>query len=370
MVPLHAAFAGGDADGVRGFAAHARRFLEAGVPARVEPASELSWLQYLYLLSRFVALAEERGSAELVPSELPEKLREWVEAAWIRDTAWSYRGVFPGGIRERVRWKLDDDTDRPLRASYEDAILDSELFLFAMAADLRAARRWIDPGAAPDPLLEDIAQSARQVFRQRVVRTAEGGWLFQPGRWRDHPDFRFACRGEKQLQLSPCAPARVAEDVSHSHRMPLWLRSLAAGETAGSKDRGYYLRLLVGLESQFFRRVVVPPDSEFSGWRTRNFMDGSNGIYRWEYRSLGTGQGYGPYELSGTLVLGWWGFLPGERARSLFRDLAGLFPLDPAVLRLYAGPHRLELVSPDPRPPVWLSDGTAELLCRLAAELE
>ena len=96
-------------------------------------------------------------------------------------------------------------------------------------------------------------------------------------------------------------------------------------------------------------------------------MNGRNGIYRWSYHSLGHDQGYGPYELSGTLILGWWPFLPGPRIRQLYRDLAAEFPLPDAVLDLYAGP----VPNDRPRTKVTgvLVNGTAELLCRLAADL-
>ncbi len=183
--------------------------------------------------------------------------------------------------------------------------------------------------------------------------------------WRDHPDHRFACRVEKQADLQPCPVADVAEDASHSHRWPLWLRSLAGGHLPGSSERTYYERLLRGLEQQFHDRVLVPPSAEFAGWRLRNYMDGRNGIYRWSYRTLAGSEGYGPYQLSGVLLHGWWGFLSGGRTRQLYAELAGMFPLTREELLVYAGPP----AAGHPRDPAAgiLADGTAELLCRLAA---
>jgi len=96
----------------------------------------------------------------------------------------------------------------------------------------------------------------------------------------------------------------------------------------------------------------------------RNFMDGRNGIYRWQYASLGPNQGYGPYELSGVLLHGWWAFLPGERVGRLYRNLAARFPLREEQLAIYGGPARRTPGSTD-----ILRNGMAELLCRLAAEL-
>jgi hypothetical protein len=94
-------------------------------------------------------------------------------------------------------------------------------------------------------------------------------------------------------------------------------------------------------------------------------MDGRNGVYRWGYASLGKDQGFGPYELSGILVSGWWAFLPGERTATLFRDLAAQFPLTEQLAAVYSGPVQRKPGSP----PGIMRDGTAELLARLAADL-
>ena len=96
-------------------------------------------------------------------------------------------------------------------------------------------------------------------------------------------------------------------------------------------------------------------------------MDGKNGIYRWQYKSLGPDQGYGPYELSAALVNSWWAFLPGPRARQLFHDIAGQFPLSDQLLQLYTGPRPKN--RPAGAPGGILVDGTAQLLSQLAAEL-
>jgi hypothetical protein len=156
----------------------------------------------------------------------------------------------------------------------------------------------------------------------------------------------------------------VAEDASHSHRSPLWLRSLAGGAPGGSPERAYYRALARSLEEQFFARVLEPPSPEFDAWRIRNFMDGRNGLYRWGYPSLGPEEGYGPYELSGTLLHGWWAFLPGDRTRRLYRDLSQRFPLSDRSLAIYSGPAKLPRAANGV-----LTDGTAQLLCQLGAEL-
>ena len=364
MLPLHASFERRYVPGQQEFADHVARFLEYRDSVVLKADAQISWLQYFYFLSRFTVLAATHDRADLIPQELPLVLRGWIGNLWLRGPAvqWN-RKPFPGGVRERLGWKLSGAPGVKGK-SYERAILDQELLLFAIAADLRRYGRTVGSQLATDPLLREIDSVARRVYEQRVAWNADSGWVFQPGVWRDHKDHLYACRLEKRPGLEPCSGSAGAEDASHSHRLPLILRSMAEADPVGSAGRAYYEHLVWGLERQFFARVAEPPSEGFAWWRIRNYMDGQNGIYRWEYATLGPNQGYGPYELSGALLHGWWTFLPGERAGELYRTLAGQFPLNEQQLALYGGPGRR------PGSGGLIGDGTAELICRLSAELQ
>jgi hypothetical protein len=276
--------------------------------------------------------------------------------------AWQwYRQPFKGGIRERLDWKLSGAKGLKGK-SFEKAILDQELLLFAVAADLRTYGRRAGSKFANDPMLEEIDRYARRVYANRVGWTRDSGWTFQPGLLRDHPDHRYQCRFEKRIGLEPCSTATGVDDASHAHRYPLMLRSMAESQPEGSQGRAFYNRLLRGLERQFFTRIAAPPSDSFPGWRIRNYMDGENGMYRWQYATIGPNNGYGPYQVSGALLQGWWTFLPGPRTTELYRDIVKQFPLTEQQLAVYGGPTY------KPGKGGLLSDGTVELICRLAAE--
>ena len=362
MLPLHAAFERRFVQGQEEFADHVTRFLGYRDSVSLQEKDLLSWIQYFYLLSRYTVVAATHDRASLVPPELPGALRDWVAGLWREVPAWQwYRKPFPGGMRERLEWKLSGA--RALNGkSFEHAILDQELMVFAIAADLRRYGETIGSPLGKDPVLQEIDRYARRVYDTRVVWNADSGWTFQPGLLRDHPDHRFQCRYEKRVGLQPCDKSTGVDDASHGHRYPLLLRSMTEAQRPGSEARVYYERLLQGLERQFFLRIAEPPSAEFPGWRIRNYMDGENGMYRWGFSSLGKDQGYGPYELSGALLQGWWTFLPGQRAAALYRGVARQFPLSEQHLALYGGPLR------KPGTPGILGDGTGELLCKLAAE--
>jgi hypothetical protein len=54
----------------------------------------------------------------------------------------------------------------------------------------------------------------------------------------------------------------------------------------------------------------------------------------------------------------------------MYQDLGSRFPLSAPLLRLYSGPRPLARETEPFVPPSYLTDGTAELICLLAAEFE
>ncbi len=140
--------------------------------------------------------------------------------------------------------------------------------------------------------------------------------------------------------LEPMPVEDIAPDSSHSFRLPLFLTSFAAAEAEGSYGRTYYEQLLQGLAVQITKRVLLLPSAEFPGVRMMNYMDGRNGVYRYGYASQGEGSGFGPYELSGSFSLGWWGFL-GKALTEAYEAQRQSLPFRDEVVEVYTGPNTL-----------------------------
>lgn len=365
MVPLHAAFMSHDPRRVGEFAEH----FKALTAHREDLASDtLSRLQYLYVASQFVVLAEQHGRRDVVPSSLPGLLAGEVVRLWTHAPAWQWdRAPFADGMRERLRWKLA----RPAYGkSYYRAVLDEELFLLAIAADLSVVREQYSEVRAADGALREMRNVVARIFDTRVDWHPDGGWLFQPGVWRDHPDFRFAGVNIKKQGLKVAPVANVAEDSSHTRRMALWLGSFYQADlTLSPSGSGRFRRLLDGLRRQFLKHVLVAPTPDFPGYRLTNYMDGSNGLYRWGYPSLGPNRGYGPYESSASFLLGWWVFLGGKELHDVYARQAACFPLSSAVIALYAGPPSRLYADDAVVPTGWLTNGLGELIVNLAADV-
>lgn len=330
MIPLHAAFILDNGEYQQQFADQFAYFMD-----NKDNIAEgrLNQLHYYYLLSRFIVLASDAGQHKMIPEGMPEYLYDRIIKIWCYEPAWQWaQSDFPN-MKERLIWKLD--TPEPDK-SYYRAIIDEEFFTFAIAADLSHYYQEKDTDKYSN--LADILNIAYQVFNQEILFTETGGWLFQPGVWRQHPDYAYVGNTQKAANLSKKTLNSVAMDTSHSHRFPLWLKSLAEAYSPGSNEGEYYNRLREGLTKQFTDKALVEPSDEVPYYRTTNFMDGTNGVYRWNYSTQGSNNGYGPYELSGTMLLGWWTFLPGDYINNVYKDISRQFPLSDDVIQLYVGP--------------------------------
>lgn len=364
MVPIHFAFADVEAEGrLQEFMDHAVRMTES-VARTGLPENRTTKLQYLYLWSQFAVLAAKSSMLDRVPPNLVQLISDEHQRHWSDLPAWQWdRDDFPGGVRERLQWKRDNLDVSP---GYYRAIIDEELFLFGIAADLVVIGEH-GGGEASDAAYESV-RIADIIFAEEGSPQANGGWLFQPGVWSEHRDYAYAGHIEVTPDMEEWLVPGISMDTSHSHRFPLWLRSLASISGSGARDT-FYSDILTRLDRQFFNSVLVPPTEDFPGYRTTNYLDGHNGLYRWEYETQGKNNGYAAYEVSGTLCLGWWSFLGTDRAHSLYREMAKTFPLAETVIDTYEGPNTTRERHPLAMWPDFFTNGFAELLIRLAAEV-
>lgn len=333
MIPLHSAFHLRDEQWERSFADHFSRMV---TNFSALPAEDLGRLQYLYVASQFLVLAKDSGKQDLIPRTLPGLLYTDILNVWTKKPAWQWgRAPFPGGVRERTLWKL---SARQLPKNYYRAITDVDFFVFAIAGDLKSFIT--DPAEVRvwSPTLDDILSIARRTFSQEVVFQSGGGWLFQPGVWSDHPEYQYAGNSEIRSSMRPAPIRDISADSSHTLRFPLWLTSLMRAYPPDSADYRYYEGLRSGLEKQLFNKVLVKPSESFPCYRMTNFMDGTNGVYRWNYASVGEGSGFGPYGLSSSLLQGWWALLGTDRIRAVYRDAAASFPWPKQCVEVYLGP--------------------------------
>ncbi|WP_313346631.1 stalk domain-containing protein [Sedimentibacter sp.] len=372
MIPMHAAFTYNQENWKNQFSDHFERFVKVYTYNQQDIVEErLDRLHYLYLASQFVVLCEESKSEHLIPDGLVHIINEEIYSMWEREPAWQWnRDSFEGGIKERIRWKLDN---RDVNRSYYRAIIDEDFFVLAIGANLYNYENSVnDSYINKIDYKKEIVGYAYEVFCKESVITEGGNWVFQPGVKKEHPDYTYAGNDKKSDDIMPMPVEGIASDSSHSHRFPLWINSfIGAYESAGDIDKmDYFIDIRTNLEKQFYENVLVKPNEEFNGYRTTNFMDGRNGIYRWNYLTQGQGNGYGPFELSGTFTLGWWSLLKTERISEAYYETAQRFPLYENVIDIYVGPNTTRERHKIVKLPDSYYNGANELVCRLASKLK
>lgn len=369
MVPLHAAFQLNENDWQQQFANHFKKFTNQGV-YETEP-QRLYRLQYYYLASWFLILASQNQKDSLIPENLYSFIHDEIDWLWNMESAWTWTNkLIPvtsfKNMKDRVLWKLLN-VDLPPKTYYR-AIIDEEKFVFAIAANLKTYLKLQEADTMPNnEVIDDILQVNLTVWQRRTEwDTTTGGWLFQPGFWNSHFDYAYAGNFNKDNPTQKPLSDNIGEDVSHSHRTALWLQSFIAAYD--SANATYFKKLLSGLNTQFFSKVIVQPTDTINTYLTKNFMNGNNGLYRWNFYENTALTGFGPFELSGTMLLGWWRFLNTAEIIKVYESYSKSFPLPENILSIYEA--RTGSPRPADKKPNFYINGLGELICKLTVLLQ
>lgn len=322
------------------------------VPLDENPLREA---QFLYLASQYLLLTDDHPQLDVLHARLYEQILASVRHFWRERPAphWAYASNFPN-MEKRLRWRL---APSKLQYSYFAAVIDEEYFIMAIAADL--ARINVNNGRAVDPVLLEIMKLAHSTFISQGRFLDNGGWLMQPGVWKDHKDYRFAGNVALSATLEPVIVEDIGMDSAHAHRFPLWLRSLRGGAEALGLENPYD-RILVGFAQQFSASALILPADPKGVPMLNNYLSGHNGVYRYQYETLGLVGGYSAHELSYVLLQGWYPFL-GEPFRPVVFRLRELFPLSSSSVSFYLGPDTSRLRHPLVSSTAYYRNGMAEV---------
>ncbi|MCF8012715.1 MAG: hypothetical protein K9L56_15720 [Clostridiales bacterium] len=353
MIPLHWAVYNEDEELITAFRNHFNEMLEAYNDENVKLGT-IKELQYLSLSSRYLALGAPKAQDDF-RRRLGNLIFKRFSHYWSQSEAWQWdRANFPGGVRERLKWKL---SVRDVKRSYYNIVFDQELYLMGIAADLTASG-WADQNDCKE--CREAIDFFLEIMGKRLDKSRKG-WVFQEGFWHEHHSFAYAGYLVKPdgEDAKPFRIKNIQQDSSHAHRWPLWLTQLeGVDDVEDYKKRLKWQLLNVVTAVQSSQNIGVPV--------LRNYMSGHNGFYRWNYQTHEKESGYGPYQLSGTFGLGWWSLLGGKRISGLYQTLAESYPLNKAQLSLYEGlstRDRHELVARDHH------NGFKKIIAKMASEI-
>lgn len=242
--------------------------------------------QFAYLLAETVRLASSiKPATSLLPSDA--KNLETISSFLVNDILRLYWDILPAwhwarpyaDMRERSIARLVETPEMKKRKFFK-AFIDYDLFIFAIAADIRSATRKLPvlvSSTQDRELIEDIYDIANRVLDERVETGRNGEqFLFDRGLWSDNPVAEFAnCRSRRQPQ-QPCRWENYVSDISHAQRWPMWLQSFYSAST-NDRDRQKHKLWRANLAHQI-SADVISFDGQGRPLMT-NFMDGNDGWY-------------------------------------------------------------------------------------------
>jgi hypothetical protein len=357
MVPMHYAFISGYEDGIRDFSYLMSRFAHNELPG-----GQLNQASWLYFVSQYLLLKARYGFA-LGPDDLSLLYRteNWTLDALYAAPDFQWESLPYLGVVSRLQ-SLAERSVKKIEPSYYSAVGDYELFVMAIAADLLNINDCIPMGIKLEKSGVQKIQSALNIGMSVVLprwQKLDSGALFQVGVWKDHGEYIYAGNNNLDVDIEPIKVDNISEDSSHSHRWPLWLQSFSFLSHLSSSKK-LELAELIELNSNQFRNVVVSFSSQ--ELLLNNFMDGSNGVYRFRYTTVGRNaySGYGPYMLSGILGSSWYPF--SCESIEVFKKYASSYPLSRSTVKTYTGPNTSRVRNPSFEWPNFFLSGFAEMI--------
>lgn len=362
MIPMYYAFQSGNDSYVEMYKKYMESLAELSWREKreFESMSEIDRNQHLYFVSEYLCLCAEYGY------EIPDNLFQFVYdemEQWVH----SYTGCWSSTEQYDNMWEVFDGlltgVGYGAGKSYDNVFTDYDLFPLAILCDLKFVLEEKDVKGYDGSNLEKAKKYANQMMESEVTWFEDGTWLFQVGVWSDYKDYIYAGLEDPEAlqEGKEYKVETISSDSNHFMRMCLFLRSFRRAQSE-EKYQQYYTELLEGLGKTFVVNVLVLPDQENEYYRLKNYMDGTNGLFRYGYHKDETG--YGPYQQSSEFLLGWWAFCGNEDIRQTYAYTAGKFPLSKEGKVIYTDP-----VTVREQNEIFLMENYEQFLCYLASKL-
>lgn len=284
--------------------------------------TKLDRLHALYLFSEYLryrystATIVGRKSLDLSYRNIKEEvLRMWTSED---GRVWKTERCIFRGKRSRIAFLLDKDQVKQ-KQKYFNAFVDLDLFTLAVGSSLASYELQRDGVVSQE--LGEVSYYFIRVLKKGASFVEGDRWLFQPGALSNLPGYDYAGHTKVFPNMKPKYVKDISWDASHFSRMPGFLNTLTSLFPEQSETGNFLKRLREGLAEQLMTQVVVRPQSEAEVYRFNNYMDGRNGIYRYNY-SKSLPNGYGPFTNGTHVFWGWWKLLDSENVSKLYMNMS------------------------------------------------
>ena len=317
MIPMHYAFKAQDDAAVKSyrdmFDSFTKDYLSGG-EAAFDELSKVSRLQFLYLGSQYLVLCSsgEKYTDMFLPDLYDIILNYTEKELYEKAPSWKTEDTVEKHLEEVLNGK-------EYEYHYYSWITDGDLFILAILCDCTYVA-----GKRNLPVTDEMKKAqilAYEILNSEELNTVteEDGWLMQVGVMQDYKDYLYAGNTEITGDMEICPREDITWDVSHFRRMAAFLNSYeSAAETEEEKN---LYRLRRDQLSNQLKKCFV---NQNGSWVSTSFMDGTNGVFRYEYHEEGVG--LTGYEHSSSIISGWWVLLNQKWIDDVYKDILEGFP--------------------------------------------
>lgn len=315
--------------------------------------------QFVYFITQYLKLKSDSSWGESYLTDLLAEVELHLMYIWTEKKAihWD-KSLNLVGVKGRLDWNFSNPE---IPYDFYRAVFDEDWFVLAAISDVIAIHNKVGTNSLFDAVLQDSYNHKLITFWGEFKGDK---WYFQNGVWWDHPDYSYAGHSEIESGLEFSQVEDLAIDSSHLHRVPLWLKSF----TEISSKNDVFSNALEGFRNAFEENVFQWQEDNESGFFVMtNYADGHNGVYRYQFETQGENKGYAPYQLSGTLFIGYYVFMESDVYTQGMKKMASRFPLSGQALATYVGPNTTRTRHPLFVWPDYFENDFAQLFSKLAA---
>lgn len=273
--------------------------------------------QYMYLNLEYIR--RNRNMDKLIlkrNKNILTQIEKTLLKEWKHDKGeiWQEEAFHYQGRRSRIASILLHKIPFQSEKSFHTAITDFELFCLMTGCSLASNQLKLNGKIKTE--IEEFIVFMLQILKTQCKVYSDGRWLLQPGVWKDYSDYLFAGNTVLKENLTISKIDTISWDASHSARWPIFIHTLKSLFKTNTVENKFLTDFQKGLADQFMNKVVHQFDSIP---RFNNFMDGWNGIYRYNYSTMK--QGYAPYTCNKHVFLSWWKILDDERINKMYQTI-------------------------------------------------
>jgi hypothetical protein len=221
--------------------------------------------------------------------------------------------------------------------SYKAAINAKELLVLMTACDLLPSARAF--GHSLD-VLDQMCTQGKQLLKIGMSSSGPGPWIWQPGKMTDHDDFKYAGNARIATILKERKVPGISLDSSHFYaKWPLFF--LSARNASKEDEKELFQNAIAGLIANLFEKVVSKNEEECVV-RYANYIDGTNGVYRWNWQWKGPTYGHSEYGLSYTPFISSLALLNSDKITEHYREISACYPYSAEEKKKYFWSRGLE----------------------------